>query len=393
MKSILYISDRPFPTHDKKISEVFIKLFQGNGFKMHYIFTSEKGSYEKPPNNFSIFHSKKNDSFLEKVLNLFIPTFWRKKKYHKFVKEILKKYNPDIVIIRNDISLSYNLISNNFGNKIVFEKTWANEKLTISYDDLYKIPIYLIPITCINVLLHRRYLDSIFKNNKLSIMMSSAMKTYYFKNFKYNFPTLVSPMGITKHSYKINHNIKPIDVIYIGEISKNRNPLFILIVLKNLIDSLPNIKFVIAGAKDEKQQNSLLKLAYELGIKDHNIEIHLWMSEENVHKMLLKSKIGISPIPPHEYYKLSSPTKVLEFLNFEIPVVCNKEIIDQDYVVNASGCGRSVGYEPLEFSNAIKELLNLDSAEQEIMGKNGRSFIESKRTYKLLSEQIIANII
>ena len=44
--------------------------------------------------------------------------------------------------------------------------------------------------------------------------------------------------------------------------------------------------------------------------------------------------MGLCFLPPTKNFTISSPTKVIEYLSMKIPVLINKEIIDQENIVS-----------------------------------------------------------
>ena len=97
--------------------------------------------------------------------------------------------------------------------------------------------------------------------------------------------------------------------------------------------------------------------------------------------------ISISAIPPESYYKISSPTKLYESLGNSIPVVANREILEQEKVILESGGGILANYETTSFCNAIVNLLS-DRKLREEMGRKGKEYVINNYSYRLIAQKI-----
>ena len=99
------------------------------------------------------------------------------------------------------------------------------------------------------------------------------------------------------------------------------------------------------------------------------------------------SFIGVSPIPPRDFFINSTPTKVIEYLALGIPVVANTEIIDQEKIIEKSGGGIGVKYSEQQFANALIWLLN-NPEHAKKMGDKGRKWIINNRTNEKMAQLI-----
>ena len=98
--------------------------------------------------------------------------------------------------------------------------------------------------------------------------------------------------------------------------------------------------------------------------------------------------IGISPIKPNKRYIVSTPTKTIEYLSCGLPVVCNKEILDQKHIIQKSNGGLAVSYDENKFTKAIMYIIDNKDIYQK-MSKNGKKWIFDNRTYNDLSVDLI----
>jgi glycosyltransferase involved in cell wall biosynthesis len=103
--------------------------------------------------------------------------------------------------------------------------------------------------------------------------------------------------------------------------------------------------------------------------------------------LIRKANIGLCVLPPIHAYKVSSPTKVAEYLSVAIPVIANSEIEDQRRIIEFSGGGISPRYDLDEVVDSILQLAN-DPSGARRMGENGREWILKNRSYAKLARDL-----
>ena len=109
--------------------------------------------------------------------------------------------------------------------------------------------------------------------------------------------------------------------------------------------------------------------------------------QDEVPSFIMASDIGISPVPPFSFYKMSSPIKMFEYMALAKPVIANEEIPEHKDVLERSSGGILVNYEPNSFANAIIELLD-DPKRACELGQNGQDWIMKNRTYDLMAKDL-----
>jgi len=173
-------------------------------------------------------------------------------------------------------------------------------------------------------------------------------------------------------------------IIYVGSMDKARKIEFLLLCFKEVLRKEENIRLILLGwSKDKKDIVELKQFAKKLRIEE-KIDFIDKVPYKEVPKIISKAHIGLSPIPPEDYFILSTPTKTIEYLSLGIPVVANKEIIDQKEIIEKSEGGLLVEYNEEKFANAILWLLK-HQKEAKSMGKNGRLWIIENRTFEQLA--------
>jgi glycosyltransferase involved in cell wall biosynthesis len=98
------------------------------------------------------------------------------------------------------------------------------------------------------------------------------------------------------------------------------------------------------------------------------------------------AKVCVSPFRPSPVLNSTSPTKVVEYLAWNRPVVVNDHP-DQSKVLRESGAGIVVPYEIDPFARAIVELLK-DEKKAEAMAAGGREYVRTHRSYDAIATQV-----
>jgi glycosyltransferase involved in cell wall biosynthesis len=174
---------------------------------------------------------------------------------------------------------------------------------------------------------------------------------------------------------------------YFGTLNYNRNPEFILEILFLVTKEIPNCVLLLIGeTASEAEKQSLLKRCDELNL-NRNAIFTGHINRELLQDHLQYCDLSISAVPPESYYKISSPTKLYESLGNGIPVVANKEILEQKKVVIESGGGLLVRYSAKSFSKAVIKLLKNKNLRLK-SGRKGKEYINKHYSYQILAEKI-----
>ena len=112
------------------------------------------------------------------------------------------------------------------------------------------------------------------------------------------------------------------------------------------------------------------------------------ISIPEMYEYIYNSDVCISPIPPKLFFKISSPSKVLDYLSMSKPVVANSEILDHVDILKNSRGGILVPYNSELFAKAILHLLDNQSHSKK-MGKLGYKWIINNRNYRHVAGRIV----
>jgi glycosyltransferase involved in cell wall biosynthesis len=204
------------------------------------------------------------------------------------------------------------------------------------------------------------------------------------------------PMAVDLDSAKIEE-IHPIDddrlkgkrvVIYMGclDLTRKIEVLFEMIALAR--KTVPNVLLVIVGSTEDKiHLNWLEKEAERIGVTDSIIWTG-WLPMSQAWRYARASEVGLSPIPRGFLLDMGIPTKTLEYMALNIPVLCNDNP-DQEKVTQESGAGICVSLTGEKFAEALLTLLQ-DTPRREQMAKVGRQYIAEFRSYEKLASSVFA---
>jgi glycosyltransferase involved in cell wall biosynthesis len=167
-------------------------------------------------------------------------------------------------------------------------------------------------------------------------------------------------------------------IIYFGSLSKLRNLDFLFETMQMVVKTMPSARLLILGGTPSEIE-SLRKLSILFDL-ERNVVLHQKVRREEVPYYIQAANVGVSPIPPLPMYLHSYPTKLIETLGAARPIVANKEIIEQRYLVKDSGGGLCVPYRTRAFGRALIELLS-EPKRAAKMGASGAKFVNEHNSY------------
>lgn len=104
-------------------------------------------------------------------------------------------------------------------------------------------------------------------------------------------------------------------VLFLGELGKRKGCYDIPTVIAQVRKSIPDVKFILAGAGSEADENAIKKLIDEKGVSD-NVEFPGWVRGDTKDKLLRKADIFFLPS-----YNEGMPMSVLDTMGYGLPVV------------------------------------------------------------------------
>ena len=171
-------------------------------------------------------------------------------------------------------------------------------------------------------------------------------------------------------------------IIYVGEMTKSRHLDILLRAFSRVRKK--SVKLLMVGEGRDKA--NLRQLANELNIQD-DVIFTGQVPQDEVPDFIAAANIGVSPVPPLPFFKLSSPIKLLEYMAMGKPVVANDEIPEQKEILEESGAGILVSFTSEAFADALAKLLDNTQLAAE-MGQKARDWVVKNRSYEILARQV-----
>ncbi|MFC1915611.1 glycosyltransferase family 4 protein [Chloroflexota bacterium] len=253
--------------------------------------------------------------------------------------------------------------------------------------------IYLYPIFVVIGWLGNLILQSLIRRADLIISTSQFMAERLIASGAPQEKLLVIRRGVNTARFPFDKESKNIKrryhlagcspIIYVGATSRIRNLDMLLRAFVRVKALNKDARLVIVGSGDKGYLN---ELALTLGIQEDTIFTGQ-VPYTDVPSFISVAKVAVCPLPPIDLYRVSSPTKLFEYLVMAKPIVANEEIPEHKEVLEQSGGGILVPYDEESFARAIIELLTNPQKATD-MGQKGKKWVEENATYELLARKV-----
>ncbi|QXP86356.1 glycosyltransferase family 4 protein [Methylococcus capsulatus] len=175
-------------------------------------------------------------------------------------------------------------------------------------------------------------------------------------------------------------------VVYLGALERARRSEVMIEAMAAVRKEFPQALLVFVGdAEDPGERLWFDALVRELGLQDH-VLFTGWLPAEQARRYLRTAEIGLSPCARTPSLEVASPTKVIEYMAWGVPVVAN-DLPDQAYLIGETGGGLCVPLTPEGFAAGILQLLR-DPAAARRMGEAGRRAIPGLRSYEVIARSL-----
>ena len=175
---------------------------------------------------------------------------------------------------------------------------------------------------------------------------------------------------------------------YLGSLDRTRGIDFFCEVLASLRRSGHDAVLLLVGdAPEEADTAWLMERARQEGVAEH-VVLTGWLPREEALRRMADADVGVVTFPEHFVFRISSPTKTVEYMALGIPVVAGNNP-DGEELVQQSGAGLTAPRDPDAFAAAVARILD-DPALAREMGERGRTFIHEERDYRKQSAELAA---
>jgi len=375
---MLVITDRRLPTDHSFIKGVLTTELPKLGVDVTFLgfSTQYRGLVEIDRVKYQLFKPWPGGLFVEALQMLLVfPIFmWRTKRF-----DVIFTRNDPIALIIGKIYRLLRYRNAKHLHQISFLKA---EQILRDPDRSfgYKIAAYG------DLMVRRLFLTKVDKIFVVSKPMADYLQTKYPKIIN---KIEILPLGISVEEFSspLPYNARPIDVVYIGTLAKVRRLEVVIDAIRIYNQRYGPLSLKIYGASyDPRDERNLKDYIQKQGL-EKKVQIFGRIPREQVLKILQKTKIGLSTIPPEGLLIQCSPTKLMEYMAAGCCVIATRGIPDQEAIIKESNGGILVDYKAEEIATAIYELLrNPEKASN--MAMQGRAYILEKRSYAKLAQNI-----
>jgi glycosyltransferase involved in cell wall biosynthesis len=175
-------------------------------------------------------------------------------------------------------------------------------------------------------------------------------------------------------------------LVYLGTLDRVRQIEIIFQMLVIIKHQVPNILLIVVGDTEDALHRDWLKQeVIRMDIVD-NVIWTGWLPSQQAWSYVRSAEIGLSPFPRGYLLDSASPTKMLEYMAFGLPVIVNDNP-DQAQVIKDSGAGICVKLEPIIFAESVIRLLS-DKRLCHKMGDSGQQYVTLIRAYDFMASSL-----
>lgn len=369
------VSDwKKHPCEEAQLEEIFAKEFASLGHRVHFAaFIPGLPELER------------RETWHGQPLTLFRREAGTIRPLRRWLAALLKERPLDFVQVRNDpaFALSAAQLARSAGKPFVYHLTILNGPVVL--EEAKEVSAARRPIHLMKGVVGGALVDRIAKTCGLLLPISSAMAEHYRAKGRKG-PIEALPMGSKAAASPAPPARDFVEALYVGAMDRPRRLEFLLRALVLARREAPSLRLAFLGSARRPEAIAYLKSeAAALGLFGA-VSFEDPVPRAAVRARMAAADFAVSPVPPTPFYKLSSPTKLVESLGAQRPAVAN-DIPDQASVLAASGGGICVPYEEAAFARAMAELA-LDPAKRAEMGKKGLEYSVKERDYGVLARRL-----
>jgi glycosyltransferase involved in cell wall biosynthesis len=176
-------------------------------------------------------------------------------------------------------------------------------------------------------------------------------------------------------------------LVYFGSLGFARNIKFILEIFYKIKNLDYECKLFLIGRTTNLMEKRHLKLYCKKLKIEQDVTLTGYLGKQKLRDYLKYFDVSICAIPPNNYYKISSPTKLYESIGIGLPVIANKGIYEVETVIRLSKGGLLVDYNVNDFCDGIVKLIENKTLRQK-MSKYGKQYILENYSYQKISKNI-----
>lgn len=121
-------------------------------------------------------------------------------------------------------------------------------------------------------------------------------------------------------------------------------------------------------------------------LKDPRIEVFPFLPRNQLFQKMKKYDIGVGLIPDNELYRVSSPTKTLEYYGLGLPALLN-HLPEYDALFD-DRCAFFAEFTKEGIRSKVEEILKTSKDRLQLMGECGRVIVQENRNYRVLADHL-----
>jgi len=392
---LLYVSQDKYPAYRVDVAILFGKELPNLGMKVDWILQS-KNKIDRPilkednGNLVYIGPTYIGDSLISKIKK-----HWLALKTDLQIFIFAKKNKYDFIQVKDKfLTAIIGLVAAKiYGAKFVY---WMSFPIAEAYIYMYRQKTARFPMLyLIRGILSKIIIYKIIMPMSTHVFVQSEQMKRDVMEEGIDEKSLTSvPMGIDMDSipYSSSKEVSVVTnknkhILYLGALDRNRHIEFLIHVMAIVIKSNPGVILYLVGKGERSgDEEFIIKEAKKFSLID-SVVMTGFLPMDKAWQYVKEADVCVSPFYPTPILNSTSPTKLIEYMAMEKPVVANDHP-EQTLVINESQGGLCVSYDVIEFANAINDILK-DIKLGKIMGKKGRKYVREKRSYEVIAKNVM----
>ncbi len=392
---LLYVSQDKYPVYRVDVAILFGKELPKLGMKVDWILQS-KDKIDRPilkkdnGNLVYIGSTYIGDSLISKIKK-----HWLALKTDLQIFIFAKKNKYDFIQVKDKfLTAIIGLVAAKiYGAKFIY---WMSFPIAEAYIHMYRQKTARFPMLyLIRGTLSKFIIYKIIMPMSHHVFVQSEQMKRDVINEGINEQSLTSvPMGVDMNSIPYSNSKedhigtdKKKLILYLGALDRNRHIEFLIHVMAIVVKSNPDAILCLVGKGEHPgDEEFIINEAKKFSLID-SVVMTGFLPMDKAWQYVKEADVCVSPFYPTPILNSTSPTKLIEYMAMEKPVVANDHP-EQTLVINESQGGLCVSYDAIEFANAINDILK-DIKLGKIMGKKGRKYVREKRSYEVIAKNVM----